>query len=242
MASTAPLPHSAASLRAWRPVRAAATLLRGWAGRPTPHRPALAPRRWPQAPRPPRASGGGDEQQAATPDAPNSQSGQQGDARSDNTAVLGSVGLFLLWVALAGYAAFVAVTSSAAPQHNSTGHCSAWRRCGNAAARQFCACANGRAASSLHLPPPPPPPPPALWLQPNQTPLRDSYFLEKLVGLGVDDGVQLNIIVQQLFLIMGVWPLVYTQLLIPSGKSGNGVPAWPFVTASYAIGECVSPV
>ncbi|EFN59243.1 hypothetical protein CHLNCDRAFT_138236 [Chlorella variabilis] len=71
---------------------------------------------------------------------------------------------------------------------------------------------------------------------PNQTPLRDSYFLEKLVGLGVDDGVQLNIIVQQLFLIMGVWPLVYTALLIPSGKSGNGVPAWPFITLSYVFG------
>lgn len=34
------------------------------------------------------------------------------------------------------------------------------------------------------------------------------YFLEKLVGLGVDDGVTINSVVQQLFLIMGVWPLV----------------------------------
>lgn len=48
---------------------------------------------------------------------------------------------------------------------------------------------------------------------------------------------QLNVVLQQLFLIMGVWPLIYTSLLIPSGKSGNGVPAWPFVTASYALGE-----
>lgn len=41
-----------------------------------------------------------------------------------------------------------------------------------------------------------------------QTPVRDMYFLEKLVGLGVDDGVAINSIVQHLFLIMGVWPLV----------------------------------
>lgn len=56
----------------------------------------------------------------------------------------------------------------------------------------------------------------AFFVSPNQTPLRDSYFLEKLVGLGVNDGVKLNVILQQLFLIMGVWPLVYTALLIPS--------------------------
>jgi hypothetical protein len=79
-------------------------------------------------------------------------------------------------------------------------------------------------------------------VQPNQTPLRDSYFLEKLVGLGVEDGVQLNVIVQQLFLIMGVWPLVYTALLVPSGKSNNGVPSWPFLTLSYAFGKLKLPV
>ena len=77
----------------------------------------------------------------------------------------------------------------------------------------------------------------AFLLSPNQTPFRDRYFLEKLIGLGVEDGVPLNAIVQQLFLIMGVWPLVYTALLVPSGKSDNGVPAWPFLTLSYAVGE-----
>jgi hypothetical protein len=67
----------------------------------------------------------------------------------------------------------------------------------------------------------------AFFISPNQTPLRDSYFLEKLVGLGVDDGVKLNVILQQLFLIMGVWPLVYTALLIPSECcSGLCVPHW----------------
>ncbi|KAI7835501.1 hypothetical protein COHA_010596, partial [Chlorella ohadii] len=76
----------------------------------------------------------------------------------------------------------------------------------------------------------------AFLVAPNQTPLRDAYFLEKLVGLGVDDGVTINAIVTNLFLVMGVWPLIYTSLLIPSGKSDNGVPAWPFVTLSYGIG------
>jgi hypothetical protein len=74
------------------------------------------------------------------------------------------------------------------------------------------------------------------WLQPNQTPLRDSYFLEKLVGLGANDGVPINSIVQHLFLVMGVWPLIYNALLIPSAKSGNNVPAWPFIVASYGVG------
>lgn len=44
-------------------------------------------------------------------------------------------------------------------------------------------------------------------------------------------------VLTQLFLVMGVWPLIYTALLVPSGKSANGVPAWPFLTASYALGE-----
>lgn len=35
-------------------------------------------------------------------------------------------------------------------------------------------------------------------------------------------------------------PQVYTALLIPSAKSANGVPAWPFVTLSYGVGETCS--
>jgi hypothetical protein len=68
-------------------------------------------------------------------------------------------------------------------------------------------------------------------------PCRDQYFLEKLVGLGVNDGVPMNEVFTQLFFIMGVWPLLYTALLIPAGKSNNGVPAWPFITLSYGVGE-----
>lgn len=75
----------------------------------------------------------------------------------------------------------------------------------------------------------------AFLLAPNQTPLRDQYFLEKFLNL-TDDGIPLNAIFSQLFYIMGIWPIIYTALLIPAAKSKNRVPAWPFVTLSYAFG------
>ena len=57
---------------------------------------------------------------------------------------------------------------------------------------------------------------------PNQTPLRDQVFLEELVGL-VKDPEPLNRVFFCLFNIMGVWPAVFASLLLPSGKSANGV-------------------
>lgn len=76
----------------------------------------------------------------------------------------------------------------------------------------------------------------ALLLSPNQTPYRDMYFLEKLSGLGVDDGVQVNAVFTQLFFMMGVWPAIYAALLVPSARSGNKIPAWPFVALSFGVG------
>lgn len=73
-------------------------------------------------------------------------------------------------------------------------------------------------------------------LSPNQTPYRDMYFLEKLLGLGVDDGVKVNTVFTRLCWLMGVWPAVYASLLLPTAKSGNKVPAWPFVVGSFAFG------
>jgi hypothetical protein len=61
------------------------------------------------------------------------------------------------------------------------------------------------------------------------------YFLTKLI-MDNGDGVAINTVFTQLFFIMGVWPLVYSALLIPAGKSSNGVKAWPFLTASYVVG------
>ncbi len=62
-------------------------------------------------------------------------------------------------------------------------------------------------------------------LSPNQTPYRDMYFLEKLLGLGVDDGVKVNTVFTRLCWLMGVWPAVYASLLLPTAKSGNKVQA-----------------
>jgi hypothetical protein len=75
----------------------------------------------------------------------------------------------------------------------------------------------------------------AFLLSPNQTPLRDQYFIEKVVGL-TSDSVPLNTVFYNLFFIMGIWPLIYTALLVPAAKSRNGIPAWPFFTLSYAVG------
>ena len=50
------------------------------------------------------------------------------------------------------------------------------------------------------------------------------------------DTVPLNTPFFCLFNIMGVMPAIYASLLLPSGRSANGVPAWPFVTGSFALG------
>jgi hypothetical protein len=39
-----------------------------------------------------------------------------------------------------------------------------------------------------------------------------------------------------LWAAMGAWPAVYAALLIPAGRSRTGLPAWPFVTGSFALG------
>ncbi|KAL6999862.1 hypothetical protein U1Q18_001018 [Sarracenia purpurea var. burkii] len=78
-------------------------------------------------------------------------------------------------------------------------------------------------------------------LTPNQTPSRDMYFLEKLLNLKGDDGFRMNEVLVSLWYIMGLWPLVYSMLLFPTGRSSKGkVPVWPFLILScfggaYAI-------
>ena len=49
------------------------------------------------------------------------------------------------------------------------------------------------------------------------------YFLEKLLGIGANDGVAVNTVFTRLCWLMGVWPAVYASLLLPSAKSGNKV-------------------
>lgn len=59
-------------------------------------------------------------------------------------------------------------------------------------------------------------------LSPNQTPYRDQIFLKLLVGLR-DPGEQfvVNQVYASLFNIMGIWPIIYACLIIPSGRSAN---------------------
>lgn len=78
----------------------------------------------------------------------------------------------------------------------------------------------------------------AAVLAPAQTPYRDQYFIEKLVGLRSNDGFAINTILFCEFYIMGLWPVVYASLLLPSArnKKSGGVPVWPFLILSFGIG------
>ncbi|XP_056171131.1 uncharacterized protein LOC115688833 isoform X2 [Syzygium oleosum] len=68
----------------------------------------------------------------------------------------------------------------------------------------------------------------------NQTPSRDMYFLQKLLNLKGDDGFRMNGVLVSLWNIMGLWPLVYSMLLLPTGRSSKGsVPVWPFTVLSF---------
>eukprot|EP00798_Chlamydomonas_sp_ICE-L_P016492 gene16492-22718_t len=73
-------------------------------------------------------------------------------------------------------------------------------------------------------------------LSPNQTPYRDEVFIKLLVGLDKDTTFAVNQIFVSVFNIMGIYPILYAGLLIPSGRSANKVPAWPFVATSFALG------
>uniref|UniRef100_A0A6N2N9K0 Cardiolipin synthase N-terminal domain-containing protein n=1 Tax=Salix viminalis TaxID=40686 RepID=A0A6N2N9K0_SALVM len=70
-------------------------------------------------------------------------------------------------------------------------------------------------------------------LTPDQTPSRDMYFLEKLLNLKGDDGFRMNSVLVSLWYIMGLWPLVYSMLLLPTGSSSKTkIPVWPFLILS----------
>ncbi len=47
---------------------------------------------------------------------------------------------------------------------------------------------------------------------------RDMYFLQKLLNLKGDDGFRMNEVLVSLWYIMGLWPLVYSMLLLPTGR------------------------
>ncbi|XP_044503138.1 uncharacterized protein LOC123223815 isoform X3 [Mangifera indica] len=71
-------------------------------------------------------------------------------------------------------------------------------------------------------------------LSPNQTPSRDMYFLNKLLNLKGHDGFVMNEVLVSLWYIMGLWPLVYSMLLLPTGRSSKSkIPVWPFLILSF---------
>ncbi|KAL8478261.1 hypothetical protein ACS0TY_030238 [Phlomoides rotata] len=78
------------------------------------------------------------------------------------------------------------------------------------------------------------------FLAPNQTPVTDSYFLKKLLNLKGEDGFELNEVLVALWYIMGLWPLLYSMLLIPTSRSSKSkIPVWPFVVLSFFGGAYV---
>ena len=100
----------------------------------------------------------------------------------------------------------------------------------------------------------------AFFLSPNQTPTLDTYYLKKLSGLAGNDGFTINPIFEQLFFIMGIWPVrfgssclcqaetlakhvswhlamqaIYAALLIPGGRSGNKVTCHSFSVHTNSV-------
>lgn len=61
----------------------------------------------------------------------------------------------------------------------------------------------------------------------------DTFELIKNLSIGQLQGI--NPLVIALFNIMGIWPLIYSAVLFIDGR-GQKIPAWPFATASFALG------
>ncbi|WP_414578795.1 DUF2834 domain-containing protein [Anabaena sp. CCY 9402-a] len=61
----------------------------------------------------------------------------------------------------------------------------------------------------------------------------DTFELIKNLSTGQWQGINSLVIV--LFNLMGIWPMIYSALLFTDGR-GQKIPAWPFATASFAVG------
>merc|ERR1711937_250025 len=72
---------------------------------------------------------------------------------------------------------------------------------------------------------------------PDAASVTDRALLEGVLNMGVDsEGGAINKIVYSLFFLMGGWSAIYASLLLPTGKSGNKIPAWPFLSLSVFLG------
>ena len=77
----------------------------------------------------------------------------------------------------------------------------------------------------------------AVLLSPNQTPYRDQIFIKLLVGITKDDTFSVNQVFFSVFNVIGIYTFFLQCLLIPGGRSGNKIPAWPFVVVGYFLGS-----
>lgn len=71
----------------------------------------------------------------------------------------------------------------------------------------------------------------AFLLSPPDQP--NTFELIKKLSIGQWEGI--NPIVAALFSIMGVWPIIYSCLMLIDGR-GQKIPAWPFATLSFGVG------
>lgn len=60
----------------------------------------------------------------------------------------------------------------------------------------------------------------------------DEYFLKKLLNLKGDDGFEMNQVLVSLWYIMGLWPLVYSMLLLPTGRRWIDV-SYPYLLCNF---------
>ncbi len=61
----------------------------------------------------------------------------------------------------------------------------------------------------------------------------DTFMLIKNLSIGQWQGI--NPLVIALFNLMGIWPLIYSAVIFIDGRNQK-IPAWPFATASFAVG------
>ncbi|EPS74234.1 hypothetical protein M569_00529, partial [Genlisea aurea] len=74
-------------------------------------------------------------------------------------------------------------------------------------------------------------------LAPDQQPVTDIYFVGKLLNLKGDDGYKMNQVLVALWYMMGLWPVVYSMLLVPTARSSKSqIRMWPFLILSFAGG------
>ena len=69
-----------------------------------------------------------------------------------------------------------------------------------------------------------------LLAPPNQS---DTLTLIQKLSTGDWDGI--NPLIIALFNIMGIWPMIYSCLLLIDGRTQK-IPAWPFVVGSFGVG------